>query len=230
MRFKAQSCDGFSNFFIKKPGISLRPTSTVQCRITDLFPEFFFYPPHSKHLNPAKLKAFIRLDSMTDELVFPVELILKIKQKQGPAEACKKPLCCRVSSLSESEINLVVLNIHFHAYYLVLTVLGSYVCLFFWCWRNSVCSLLHVILNLHLIISHHVFVRLISQFPSCTDKKICPTILLYMEISPLPPCPYIAVCLVCLYATTVWSFVMMTASACHRSPSSPQSCCCRLCP
>lgn len=62
--------------------------------------------PLLQHLNPAKLKAFIRLDSMTDELVFQAKLILKIKQKQGPDEAWKKPLCCRVSSLSGSEINL----------------------------------------------------------------------------------------------------------------------------
>lgn len=53
---------------------------------------------------------------MTDELVFQAELILKIKQKQGPAGACKKPLCCRVSSVSESEINfaLPVLSLDFH--------------------------------------------------------------------------------------------------------------------
>lgn len=44
---------------------------------------------HQHHLNPAKLKAFIRLDSMTDELVFPkLELILQIKQKQGPRPPC----------------------------------------------------------------------------------------------------------------------------------------------
>ena len=45
---------------------------------------------------------------MTDELVFQAELILKIKQKQGPAGACKKPPCCSVSSLSESEINFAL--------------------------------------------------------------------------------------------------------------------------
>lgn len=42
---------------------------------------------------------------MTDELLFQAELILEIKQKQGPAEARRKPLRCRVNSLSESEIN-----------------------------------------------------------------------------------------------------------------------------
>lgn len=59
---------------------------------------------------------------MTDELVFQTELILKIKQK-GPTEACKKPLCCSVSSLSESEINfaLPILSLDFHIYYLVFT-------------------------------------------------------------------------------------------------------------
>lgn len=62
--------------------------------------------PLLQHLNPAKLKAFIRLDSMTDELLFQAKLILKIKQKQGPDEAGKEALCCRVSSLSGSEINL----------------------------------------------------------------------------------------------------------------------------
>lgn len=62
--------------------------------------------PLLQHLNPAKLKAFIRLDSMTDELVFQAKLILKMKQKQGPDEAWKKPLCCRMSSLSASETNL----------------------------------------------------------------------------------------------------------------------------
>lgn len=62
--------------------------------------------PLLQHLNPAKLKAFIRLDSMTDELVFQAQLILKIKQKQGPDEAWSEPLCCRVSSLSASEMNL----------------------------------------------------------------------------------------------------------------------------
>lgn len=46
------------------------------------------------HLNPAKLRAFIRLDSMTDELVFQAELILKIKHKQSPTAACKKPPQC----------------------------------------------------------------------------------------------------------------------------------------
>lgn len=58
---------------------------------------------------------------MTDELVFQAELILKIKQKQGPAEACKKPVCCSVRSLSESEINLLVLSVHFHTHYVVFT-------------------------------------------------------------------------------------------------------------
>lgn len=86
----------------KLSGLSLHPTSTVVQDYKPISRVFSTPPPH---LNPAKLKAFIRLDSMTDELVFQAELILKIKQKQGPTVACKKLLCCSVSSLSESEIN-----------------------------------------------------------------------------------------------------------------------------
>lgn len=110
----------------KLPGISLHAISTV---VQDYKPISRVFLPlpynHHHHLNPAKLKAFIRLDSMTDELVFQAELILKIKQKQGPAEACEKPLCCSVSTLSESEINfaLPILSLDFHTHHLAFTSL-----------------------------------------------------------------------------------------------------------
>lgn len=49
------------------------PLQRLCSRITNLFPGFF-YPPHCKRPNPSKLKALIRLDSMTDELVFQAKL------------------------------------------------------------------------------------------------------------------------------------------------------------
>lgn len=126
------------------------------CRITNPFPEFFL--PPLPHLNPAKLKAFISLDSMTDELVFQAELILKIKQKQGPTVACKKPLRCNVSSLSESEINFASPVMSFKP--TLLLKVGTetgFVCtviffFFLWCRSNDVCNLMHTLSQQYIYI------------------------------------------------------------------------------
>lgn len=66
-----------------------------------------------QHINPAKLKAIVRCDFMTYELVFQAKLILKIKQKQGKDEALKKPLCLQCEQSVLNCMNLYEINFSF---------------------------------------------------------------------------------------------------------------------
>lgn len=111
-QFEGQSCYSF----IKNSPSDPHPTHTdftplpqprLCCRITNLFPGFF-YPPHCKRPNPSKLKALIRLDSMTDELVFQAKLILKIKHEHGAA--AEMHAGALLQAAYESGINLLVFS------------------------------------------------------------------------------------------------------------------------